>query len=70
MRKNYESILRNKSLKLLKIKDTVTLLAKHLEDHPKDYQAVIKLCELKSDLIEREREVKQLNYLKNVEKYR
>lgn len=45
-------------------------LDKHLEEHPKDYQAVIARMKTKSDAIEHQMYLKRVERLKKVAKYR
>lgn len=67
---NYDRIISKKSDKIAKMEDRYSRLQNHVAKHPKDYQSVIKVIKVKSDIINATRELGDLNYLAEVNKYR
>lgn len=67
---NYDRIISKKSDKIAKMEDRYSKLQNHVATHPKDYQSVIKAIKTKSDILNTSRELGNLNYLAEVNKYR
>lgn len=67
---NYTSIINKKSLKLYQLSRRVDRLDTHLLKHPEDYQAVVCVLYLRSEVLRRTKELSQLSYLAKVELYK
>lgn len=67
---NYDRIISKKSDKIAKMEDRYSKLQDHVATHPKDYQSVVKAIKVKSDILNATRELGNLNYLAEVDKYR
>lgn len=67
---NYDRIISKKSDKIAKMEDRYSKLQTHVANHPKDYQSVVTAIKVKSDILNATKELGNLNYLAEVDKYR